>query len=368
MQELKAVIGASMGDEGKGLVTHNLCQRAIEQNKSCLVVLTNGGAQRGHTVELPDGKRYIFHHFGSGTAAGADTLCSKTFILNPMTFVKELSGLGLAPRVYVDPRCKYTTPWDMMVNQIVETARGDERHGSCGMGIWETIARYASYANSFVELVSMPREAQFAYLKTMRDVYFKRHLLCMYSIKKIPDRWAEAWYSDGLINHFLDDVMVMAANVAFELEENVVDRYDTVVCENGQGLLLDSRLEGFYGDNVTPTRTGACNALRFASKAQDVELCYVTRSYMTRHGAGLFYTENKEVLTDETNVTNEFQGKLRFGELIVPSLMVRIDQDSAIIKDARVSVAVTHLNEKQIDLDMLAKYKVYTSDNKFTIS
>ena len=35
-----------------------------------------------------------------------------------------------------------TTPWDMMANQIIEESRGKDKHGSCGLGIFETIKRY----------------------------------------------------------------------------------------------------------------------------------------------------------------------------------------------------------------------------------
>ena len=35
-----------------------------------------------------------------------------------------------------------TTPFDMMANQIIEESRGKNKHGSCGLGIYETIKRY----------------------------------------------------------------------------------------------------------------------------------------------------------------------------------------------------------------------------------
>lgn len=58
MKTINIVIGANYGDEGKGLVTN-----AITPATGCLV-LANGGAQRGHTVETKT-FRPVFHHFGS---------------------------------------------------------------------------------------------------------------------------------------------------------------------------------------------------------------------------------------------------------------------------------------------------------------
>jgi len=40
--------------------------------------------------------------------------------------------------VYVDPACFITTPYDMMINQIVEDSRAGDRHGSCGVKVRAT--------------------------------------------------------------------------------------------------------------------------------------------------------------------------------------------------------------------------------------
>ena len=64
MTDIKVVVGANFGDEGKGLMTDYFCHQATSKNKSCIVVMSNGGAQRGHTVNLLDGKRHVFKHFG----------------------------------------------------------------------------------------------------------------------------------------------------------------------------------------------------------------------------------------------------------------------------------------------------------------
>lgn len=57
MKDIKIVIGGSFGDEGKGLITNYFSQK-----KNSIVICSNGGAQRGHTVTSPDGIRHVFHH------------------------------------------------------------------------------------------------------------------------------------------------------------------------------------------------------------------------------------------------------------------------------------------------------------------
>ena len=141
------VIGAVYGDEGKGLMTDYLAGKYIKQGKSVAVVRFNGGAQAGHTVNR-NGMRHVFKHFGSGTLAGADTILSRHFILNPIAFFQELEDLnaklsgGIKGVIYVENDCMVTTPFDIFINQALELKRGDARHGSCGMGIGVTVGRY----------------------------------------------------------------------------------------------------------------------------------------------------------------------------------------------------------------------------------
>ena len=60
---VKIVIGANFGDEGKGLMTDYFCHQSALRGEKCLVVLHNGGAQRGETVVTPAGNRDVFPHF-----------------------------------------------------------------------------------------------------------------------------------------------------------------------------------------------------------------------------------------------------------------------------------------------------------------
>lgn len=171
---IKVVIGANFGDEGKGLMTDYFCHQSTLRGEKTLVVLHNGGAQRGHTVVTPDGNRHVFHHFGSGTLVGADTYLSGDFILNPIVFRQEweeLKEMGITPRAYANENCLITTPFDMILNQIKEKWRGGERHGSCGIGIYETKIRtlYNFEAGIWKQL---NKDELIEYLKKIRDEYF----------------------------------------------------------------------------------------------------------------------------------------------------------------------------------------------------
>lgn len=356
MANLKAVIGANYGDEGKGLMVNYFAKQAKERNESCIVVCTNGGAQRGHTV-VHNGNRHVFHHFGSGALAGADTYLCKEFIVNPLIFSEEyteLKELGIEPKVYMSKWCMWSTPYDMIANQIIEESRGDEKHGSCGVGIWETMLRakssyYMSLPNLNIKSISHIRW----YLKLVRDKYY-RDRFKEYGITKIPDKWNEIWYSDNLVENYISDLQFMYEYV--ELTDfNILKEYDNVIFENGQGLLLD---KSQHENHATPSRTGSDIANEFADAlfpTEQMEVCYVTRTYLTRHGAGDFPQECdvKEInpdIEDKTNKKNEFQGKLRYGKIDLKELEERISNDVKKRGRNKMSIAITHINETDLNL------------------
>lgn len=150
-----AVVGAGYGDEGKGLLVDAL---AHGRGAGTVVVRHNGGAQAGHTVTAPDGRRHVFHHVGSGSLAGAATHLSRHFVSNPAILAREidaLAALGVAPRITADEGGLVTTPWDMMVNQFVEgpaagrataAAGSDSERRSSAASIRATPRRWRTYA------------------------------------------------------------------------------------------------------------------------------------------------------------------------------------------------------------------------------
>lgn len=373
MTNIKVVIGANFGDEGKGLMTDYFCDKAAFNNENCLVVCSNGGSQRGHTVTTPDGLRHIFRHFGSGTFAGADTYFPEQFIVNPIFFrqeYEELESIGYKkPLLHIHPNCLFTTPFDMIINQIVEESRGDNRHGSCGMGIWETIVRNGMTVKDFNDLSV---KNQIDYLYDIRNNYLPMRLRDL-GITNIKDEWLKIISSDNLIINYVNDFNWMTFKIEDVFTDDIIlKQYENIVFENGQGLLLDQNIQG-YGKHTTPSNTGIKNPITiiksvFEKNEYDLEICYVTRSYMTRHGAGRFDTEcsMEEInpyIIDPTNIPNLHQGSIRYGKLNLIDLKKRIKNDCKDIK-ACISLAVTHLNEYSINIQdiMLDFDRIYGSN------
>jgi adenylosuccinate synthase len=133
------IIGGGFGDEGKGLFTDFETRR----QGSKLVSRFNGGGQAGHTV-LDGSKRHVFGNFSAGTFAGANTYLSSRFLVNPLTTVEELNELQSEDRpvIFAHYKARVSTIYDMVLNSIAEISRGADRHGSCGLGINETVTRH----------------------------------------------------------------------------------------------------------------------------------------------------------------------------------------------------------------------------------
>lgn len=119
-----------------------------------------------------------------------------------MVFADEHSFLLPDTKIYCSPECRWSTPFDMMINQIAEDSRGENRHGSCGFGIWETIVRYDnSKTVPFPEFISMNVHEKTAYLKNIRDSYMPLRFQQL-NIKQISDEWREIIKNNAIIENF----------------------------------------------------------------------------------------------------------------------------------------------------------------------
>lgn len=329
----QVVIGAQFGDEGKGKVSDHY---AAEFSSAGIVARFNGGAQAGHTVVTP-GLRHVFSHIGSGAFTGAATFLSRFFVSNPMLFLREIEVLaakGVRPLVYVDPHSPVTTPYDMMINQIVERERGTDRHGSCGIGFGETIERNLTPAYALTVGDLDDAGALAARLDAIRRAYAPARLARLGFGEAFASN-ADLFLSDGVLEHFVADTrrFLQATTVA---DIRTATRGRRLLFEGAQGLLLDQD-RGFF-PHVTRSNTGLRNVLALANDLglERLEVTYVTRAYLTRHGAGPLLHELPEQpypgVTDATNVPNAYQGALRFAWLDLDLLQRAITEDLA---DAR---------------------------------
>ena len=319
---VKVVTGANAGDEGKGMVAFSLAKEAISRNEKVLSVLYNGGVQRAHTAN-----GQVVHCTGTGDLAGGTTYYDERFVVDPIAL--WLTGT----KVFIHPKCRIVLPCDVIRNREKEIARGLNKHGSCGMGIFECVKRnkhprwrlYAADLKDYFELYNKADEMRktFAY-DSNDDVYNTDNFMraADYVVQNCP--------------------MV-------ELHEIVSD-YDTLIFEGGQGLLLDQTNMGDF-PHLTPSSVGSYNIHNTIKKlgAESTDIFYVSRSYMTRHGVGPMDAECKRedinpAIVDTTNIRNDWQDELRFGYIDIDKLYKRVRDDFSRYDNAKLNMVFTQLN------------------------
>ena len=382
MKKVEIIIGANYGDEGKGLLTRHFSLNAIHNNEKAIVVFSQGTAQRGHTVDYNPKFRHIYHHFGSGTGDGLPTYFADTFWIHPMEFAREyaeLAQVGIHPVVYCHPDAPVITPFDMLVDHVtmawIAKQRGEREHGTCGLGSWcaiESKGREQAYTISDFAT----NDIQVLHY-IMEDTWNKCLAILIQrgvNVEELPEykEYFEpnSWRKERLISNFIGDIQFFLLHSSLVKFDLIYDAFEHIIFENGQGLGLDMDVDN---DWHTTSKTGIINPLIMLNDKEDfnAEVCYVTRSYLTRHGIGpLEEAVKKEEINSEmhdlTNVPNEFQGTLRYGYLEDKEQAKRIATDWALVehdKRFKKEMAITHCNEFE-DLYQKAKY---CSFNPFTV-
>lgn len=328
MQHAFLTVDLGFGDTGKGSLVDFLAR----EYDAHTVVRYNGGAQAGHRVVTGERtpREHVFAQFGSGTLAGAATHLSRFMLLDPLAMVAEerhLRDLGVADafeRTTIDARALVITPFGRAVNRLRELARGAGRHGSCGMGVGETMADYLAhgeqvlFAGDLTDADRLRVKLRFVHAVNMAKAEALRPALA--DNPAAVAEWAlldDDW-QDWLIDAY-HDFAARARVVAGETLHSILRRPGTVIFEGAQGVLLDE-WRGFhpYTTWSTTTLERADCLLAEAGYAGHTTRIGITRAYATRHGAGPLVSEDAKLagaLPDARNGFGDWQRDFRVGWL-----------------------------------------------------
>lgn len=327
MDRAVIVVGLGFGDEGKGATIDAL---ARERSSPATVVRFNGGSQAAHNVVAPDGRQHTFAQLGSATLVpGCRTHLSRFMLLDPFALAVEARALGrlgvddALSRLTVSVGCKLITPFQKAANRLRESLRRD-RHGSCGMGIGETMAD--SLATPALGAIAADLRRPALLVRKLRDLQEAKRAefsgricelsqadrqslrdeLRMLSDPRAPELFAEALSALAAGFTLVDDDFLKSL-----AEEG------PLLFEGAQGVLLDEWY-GFHPFTTWSTTTTA-NALTLLDEIGfegQVERLGVLRAYHTRHGAGPFPTEDAGLepgLPEMHNGQGPWQGAFRVG-------------------------------------------------------
>ena len=136
------VVDLGFGDSGKGLLTDFLVRRT----GATIVVRYNGGAQAGHNVVTPEGVHHTFAQFSAGCfVPNVRTFLSRHVVVHPTALLVEARALcekgvpDVFGRIRISERARIITPFHQAAGRIRELARGESKHGTCGVGVGETV-------------------------------------------------------------------------------------------------------------------------------------------------------------------------------------------------------------------------------------
>lgn len=330
-----SVQGLGFGDCGKGHFIDALTRRW----QAHTVVRVSGGAQAGHNVVTPaqansPSRHHTFTQYGSGTfVPGVRTLLVDPMIIHPTALVAEAEVLGrigvhdALARLTIDAQCRITTPFHQAAGRLRELLRGTAAHGTCGVGVGETVRHGLEHPEQQIRYADLPSDHASGARTLLDRLQTIRETLLAEFGPHVPMRRDEAMNAelqtlkDGSVaEKWLASARALARHRppgSFETISGQLRQAGCVIFEGAQGVLLDE-WRGFHPHTTwSSSNTGMVEgvAARFGITVP-IEHYGVIRTYLTRHGAGPMPTHDKSLdglLPEPHNSGEGWQGVFRRG-------------------------------------------------------
>jgi adenylosuccinate synthase len=276
-----AVVGAQWGDEAKGKLVDALCQQAA------IVARYNGGDNAGHTVVnlygtfklrlIPNG----FYNPQTICVIGPGTVVNLTTLLAEIAMI-EKSGIDLASRLWVSPRCHVVMPYHPLLESIYEEAKGQGRTGTTSRGIGPVYADKVSYNG--IRLSDLADEKLFAE-KLGIQLELKNKILRAFGM--------DALDFDTVFHEKLEQFHQVQAVVRepFGLVQSALVKGDNLLLEGAQAALLDNVWGTYPFVTASNTLAGGSAAGMGVAPRWLERVIGVAKAYTTRVGAGPLPTE-----------------------------------------------------------------------------
>ena len=277
------------------------------------------------------------------------------------------------PTIYVHNDSWVTTPLDIQFNilrEMFNQSANSGKHGTCGIGFFDTLTRSR---NLFPIHVSRIMDDDYRsyddmlaiykyYTKLLHEKLASTHVVMYPELQDAIDKFFFMADNDiGMLSASFDYYCAVIRDCVklktFNIEvysdfASIVNKYDTLLIESNQGVLIGN--EHGIMPHATPSDTTGKTTLSYVATCleesgtylDDIKFTYVgiSRIFSTRHGNGPFVHKNaikipevhrehvnfgfnmndmpnsKEILTEEHNVFNTYQGGMRWSPLSVDNL------------------------------------------------
>ncbi|NUT51256.1 MAG: adenylosuccinate synthase [Saccharothrix sp.] len=288
------LIGAQWGDEGKGKATDLLGDRVQ------WVVRYQGGNNAGHTVVLPDGKKFALHLIPSGILTpGVTSVIGNGVVVDPGVLLDELAGLDAqgvdTSKLLVSADAHLIMPYHVAIDKVTERYLGKAKIGTTGRGIGpcyqDKIARVGVRAQDLLDEKILRQKVEAA-------LDFKNQVLVKVYNRKALDP-----------EQVVDSVLAHGAKFASRIADTrlllnqALERGETVLLEGSQGTLLDVD-HGTYPfvTSSNPTSGGA-SAGSGIGPTRITTVIGILKAYTTRVGSGPFPTELNDEMGEHLRKT-----------------------------------------------------------------
>ncbi len=299
------IVGAQLGDEGKGKITD------LYADKADMVVRFNGGANAGHTLVV-DGEKVITHLIPSGVLRPHITcVLGEGMVIDPIELVEEIEWLKILgylsdnSKLRIAMGAHVVTPWHKMLDGAKEDA--GKGNGSTRKGIGPAYESKA--ARRGIRMIDLLNP------KRLRDLIHEN----FGSYTTINhDEQAEFLAECGklLSGYFVD---------ASDLVNDALDQNKNVIIEGAQAALLDIDHGQYpFVSSSHATAGGACASLGLGPKRID-NVIGVAKVYTTAVGKMPFATEMRPDIADRWREAGDEYGSTtgrprRIGWLDIPAL------------------------------------------------
>jgi adenylosuccinate synthase len=282
------IVGAQLGDEGKGAVVDLFGEPAD------VVARYQGGDNAGHTV-VHEGVEYKLSLVPSGAIRGKVGVLGNGCVVNPATLFEEIDALreqGIDPDVRVAERAHVILPYHRVLDGIEEEAKEDSdlEAGTTGRGIGPTYEDKAARRGlRIADLLDEDRLAE----KLSYVVPIKRDV----ATEVFGVEAGEAFDVDALLEEYAEygrrlREEGMTVDAGRFLHERVAAGED-VMLEGAQGTSIDID-HGDYPQvtSSNPTAGGATTGTGLPPSVVGAgDVVGVVKAYLTRVGSGPMPTE-----------------------------------------------------------------------------
>ncbi|MCD6235555.1 MAG: adenylosuccinate synthase, partial [Thaumarchaeota archaeon] len=262
------ITGLQWGDEGKGKISYLLSRDAS------YVVRFQGGANAGHTVVTPDGKKLKFNIIPAGSAAGAKPCIASGTVVDLGEVFEEiemLKSIGVKVDLKVSRAASVVLPIHKKLDAIIEELRGGSAVGTTRRGIGPTYSDKALRTGIRIEDLTDGES-----LREKIEILKRVHNLEVEDFDKLLEY-------GRMIKPYIGDVELIV--------NEALDRGEKVVFEGAQGTLLDIDHGTYPYVTSSNTIAGAACTGSGVGPTRISEVVGVMKAYTTRVGAGVFPTE-----------------------------------------------------------------------------